>query len=79
MEKIKKSIENVGGSIAGVVLNRKPVKAKEYSTSYYYGNTGSKTRHGRSEKEDISIESSLSAEKQEEILSQLNGYLNNKD
>lgn len=79
LEKIKKSIENVGGKIAGVVLNRKPVKAKEYSTSYYYGSTSSKNRHGKVEKEDISIESSLSAEKQEEILSQLNGYLNNKD
>lgn len=79
LEKIKKSIENVGGKIAGVVLNRKPVKAKEYSTSYYYGSTGVKSRHGKSEKEEVSIESSLSAEKQEEILSQLNSYLNNKD
>ena len=79
LEKIKKSIENVGGRIAGVVLNRKPVKAKEYSTSYYYGSTNSKNRHGKVEKEDLSMESSLSAEKQEEILSQLNGYLNNKD
>lgn len=79
LEKIKKSIENVGGRIAGVVLNRKPVKAKEYSTSYYYGNTGSKSRHGNSDKEDISVESNISKEKQEEILSQLNNYLNNKD
>ena len=79
LEKIKKAIENVGGKIAGVVLNRKPVKAKEYSTSYYYGSTNSKNRHGKVEKEDISIESSLSAEKQEEILSQLNSYLDNKD
>ena len=79
LEKIKRSIENVGGRIAGVVLNRKPGKAKEYSTSYYYGSTNSKNRHGKVEKEDLSMESSLSAEKQEEILSQLNGYLNNKD
>lgn len=79
LEKIKKAIENVGGRIAGVVLNRKPVKSKEYSTSYYYGSTNSKNRHGKIEKEDLSTESSLSAEKQEEILSQLNGYLNNKD
>ena len=77
LEKIKKAIENVGGKIAGVVLNRKPVKAKEYSTSYYYGSTGNKSRHGKAEKENI--ENSLSAEKQEEILSQLNNYLNNKD
>lgn len=79
LNKIKKNIENVGGKIAGVVLNRKPVKAKEYSTSYYYGNTNSKSRHGKIEKEDVSIESNISKEKQEEILSQLNNYLNNKD
>lgn len=80
LEKIKKSIENVGGKIAGVVLNRKPVKAKEYSTSYYYGNSSnSKNRHGKIDKDDYSAESSISKEKQEEILSQLNNYLNNKD
>lgn len=79
LEKIKKSIENVGGKIAGVVLNRKPVKAKEYSTSYYYGNTNSKSRHGKFDKEDYKIESSISKEKQDEILSQLNNYLEKKD
>ena len=29
LEKVKKSIENVGGKIAGVILNKIPVKAKE--------------------------------------------------
>ena len=80
LEKIKKSIENVGGKIAGVVLNRKPVKAKEYSTSYYYGNSSNaKSRHGKIDKDEYTTESSISREKQEEILSQLNNYLNNKD
>ena len=79
LQKIKRSIENVGGKIAGVVLNRKPVKAKEYSTSYYYGNTSNaKTRHGQIEKEEHTG-SSISKEKQEEILSQLSNYLNNKN
>lgn len=79
LEKIKRSIENVGGKIAGVVLNRKPVKSKEYSSSYYYGSTNSKSRHGRNDKDDNLSESSISKEKQEEILSQLNNYINNKD
>ena len=76
---------DVGGKIAGVVLNRKPVKAKEYSTSYYYGNTSSpktnskNSRHGKIDKEEKYTESSISKEKQEEILSQLSNYLNNKD
>lgn len=42
LEKVKRSIENVGGKVAGVVLNKVPVKAKEYSSSYYYGNTDKK-------------------------------------
>ena len=78
LEKIKKSIENVGGKIAGVVLNRKPLKAKKYSTSYYYWNSSnSNNRHGK--KDNYSTESSISKEKQEEILSQLNNYIKNKD
>jgi len=75
LEKVKKSIENVGGKIAGVVLNKMPVKAKEYNSAYYYGNTNSKNRY----KEDSSARSTNNKEKQAEILSQLNDYLNNKD
>lgn len=36
VEKIKKSIENVGGKIAGIVINKIPVSAKKYENSYYY-------------------------------------------
>ena len=72
LEKVKKSIENVGGKIAGVVLNKMPVKAKEYNSAYYYGSTNSKNRY----KEDTSIRSVNNKEKQEEILSQLNEYMN---
>ena len=80
LEKIKRTIENVGGRIAGVVLNKKPIKAKEYTSSYYYGNSSSKPRHGKVESEDdLNNDSSLSTEKQEEILLQLNSYLANKD
>lgn len=79
LEKIKRSIENVGGKIAGVVLNRKPVKAKEYSSSYYYGNTDKKSTHSKRDKEETSSAGNISREKQEEILSQLNNYMNKKD
>lgn len=37
VEKIKKSIENVGGKIAGIVLNKIPISAKKYGNTYYYG------------------------------------------
>lgn len=37
VEKIKKSIENVGGKIAGIVINKIPISAKKYEHTYYYG------------------------------------------
>ena len=36
LTKAKASIENVGGKIAGVVLNKVRVKSKEYEKTYYY-------------------------------------------
>jgi capsular exopolysaccharide synthesis family protein len=44
IEKIKKMIENVGGNISGIVINKIPVTAKKYEDTYYYGH--------REEKED---------------------------
>ena len=35
---IKKMIENVGGNISGVVINKVPVNAKKYEHTYYYEN-----------------------------------------
>lgn len=39
VEKVKKAIENIGGEVAGVVINKIPVSNKKYENSYYYGNT----------------------------------------
>lgn len=39
LEKVKKDIENVGGSIAGVILNKLPINAKKYMETYYYSST----------------------------------------
>ena len=36
LEKTKKLIENVGGKIAGVVLNKIPVNIQKYKSTYYY-------------------------------------------
>lgn len=45
LEKVKRDIQNVGGKIGGVVINKMPVTQKEYYASYYYGhNTSSKTK-----------------------------------
>ena len=49
LQKTIKSIKNVGGRIAGVVLNKVPIDAKKYEKSYYYGSqlTRGKREAGR--------------------------------
>jgi capsular exopolysaccharide synthesis family protein len=39
LKKAKKEIENVGGRVGGVILNKVPVSAKKYEGGYYYGET----------------------------------------
>lgn len=36
LKQIKKNIENVGGKVGGVILNRVPLSKREYGKSYYY-------------------------------------------
>ena len=38
LKKVQKDIENVGGKIAGVVINNVPINTKKYASSYYYEN-----------------------------------------
>lgn len=39
LERVIKNIQNVGGNLAGVVLNKIPVSPKKYSEIYYYAST----------------------------------------
>ena len=39
LKRVIKNIKNVGGKIAGVVINKIPIDAKKYEQSYYYGST----------------------------------------
>ncbi len=39
LDKIVKNIKQVGGNIAGIVLNKVPISAKKYNENYYYGST----------------------------------------
>ncbi len=39
LEKVIKNIQNVGGHLAGVVVNKMPVSAKKYNEKYYYYGT----------------------------------------
>lgn len=55
VEKIKKSIQNVGGRIAGIVINKIPISAKKYDNSYYYGHkeTDYDKKEANTEKDNI--------------------------
>ncbi len=48
LQKIVTNIQNVGGKIAGVVLNKIPVSIKKYEQSYYYGSTNMKNPNVKS-------------------------------
>lgn len=39
LKKVKKEIENVGGKVGGVILNKVPTTTKKYEGGYYYGET----------------------------------------
>ena len=61
LRRIVDNIQKVGGKIAGVVLNKVKLSAKNYEQSYYYGSTGmvvsSKNKKGKRDtrnREDIS-------------------------
>ena len=55
LETVKRDILNVGGKIAGVVINKMPVSQKEYYESYYYGQSSS-TQHKRKSRNINSID-----------------------
>ncbi len=38
LKKTQRAIENAGGKVTGIVLNKVPVSAKKYGEKYYYGN-----------------------------------------
>lgn len=42
LQKVVTNIQNVGGKVAGIVLNKIPVSAKRYEKAYYYGSTSMK-------------------------------------
>ena len=50
LERVVKNIRNVGGNIAGVVINKVPVSAKKYGERYYYYGED-KILSGKSKKE----------------------------
>ena len=65
LEKVKRDIENVGGKIAGVVINKVPVSQKQYYATYYYGSSTLKAKNPKSKKQD-EIQGKIKREKLKE-------------
>lgn len=42
LKRIVTNIQNIGGKIAGIVVNKVPISQKKYDQSYYYGSTGTR-------------------------------------
>lgn len=82
LAKVKRDIENVGGKVAGVVLNKVPVNVAKYESSYYYGSTvpiNNTARKQEPVEESYTNDSSkLTKSKQNDILNQLDEYLKDK-
>lgn len=91
LEKVKKDIENVGGNIVGVILNKIPINAKKYMETYYYSSntnmpaTVKKSTVVREKKETITNNpkadyvfeknNNISSDRTQEIIEELNKYL----
>lgn len=78
IQKVQKAIENVGGKIAGVILNKMPENIQKYKSTYYYGSSKSKGRRANNveRKESLEKYEEINAKKTQEIMSQLDEYLN---
>lgn len=95
LAKVKRDIENVGGKIAGVVINKVPMQGKKYESTYYYSSEDA-TVYNRENRRldeyeefarqkqsnmkynnvDVSKSADINMEKKQEILDQINQYLN---
>lgn len=81
LAKVKRDIENVGGKIAGVVINKVPVNVAKYESSYYYGSTAMTTNTKRENQEKnfyTNDSSKITKAKKEDILNQLDEFLKDK-
>lgn len=67
LEKAKRDIENVGGKIAGVVINKIPTSQKQYYASYYYGTSNLKKKSTKKTKLTKEEEELLIERKRQEL------------
>lgn len=105
LKEVQKNIENVGGKIAGVIINKVPVSLKKYKSKYYYYGDRTKTENTKKEEpkptnqenyivkegntewidvkqESVEVKEKKNTEKNnqdDDILNQINEYLDNKE
>lgn len=80
--KVKKSIENVGGKIAGVVINKIPVNVQKYKSTYYYSSNSNNSlieQKGNINKYITEQNKKLDKQKSEEIIKEIDSFLNKKN
>ena len=83
LQKVKKSIENVGGKIAGVVINKIPVNISKYESTYYYNsseqeevktNKVDENKKTTSNRYMVETSDEISKEKSDEIMKQVDDF-----
>ena len=64
LQRIVTNIQNIGGKIAGIVVNKMPISQKKYEQSYYYGSTGTRNiKPTKSSKNDMYKKNKIDEEK----------------
>lgn len=53
LEKIIRNVQNVGGNLAGVVVNKMPVSVKKYNENYYYASTSGTPKNNMEEQNKV--------------------------
>lgn len=76
LEKVKRDIENVGGKIAGVVINKVPTSQKQYYATYYYGASDLKRTSTRKTKTTKEEEELLIERKRQELKAKSKNAIN---
>ena len=79
LDKVKRGIENVGGKIAGVVLNKVPMTAKKYEDAYYYGSKAGRMTNVENNKKRSSIKNLISNEEELENNKTVEQIIENKE
>lgn len=67
LERAIKSIQNVGGKLTGVVVNKMPISGKKYEKKYYYyGESSERSDNDREQEKEIPVKTVIVQEKEVE-------------